>query len=148
MDQFDLRWPEPFRLAQNEGRGLLIQGSREWTDYEAVSALTLHLVTQAGIAVRVQGMRRYYALLLSRDGKARLIKALDGDTLLAETDYEWPFGATKEFRLRVQGNRLQGSIDGQPLFDVVDTHRPLTGGGVAFVVEEGRIMSDAMTVRP
>ena len=36
----------------------------------------------------------------------------------------------------------------KPLFDVEDNDRPLTGGGVGFVVEEGRIMSDAMTVSP
>ncbi len=53
-----------------------------------------------------------------------------------------------KFTLRAEGNRLQASIDGQPLFDVEDNDRPLTGGGVAFVVEEGRIMSDAMTVSP
>ncbi len=148
VDQYDLRWPEPFRLAQNEGRGLLIQGGREWTDYEVASTVTLHMAKTAGVAARVQGMRRYYALVLCSDGKARLIKALDGDTVLAETDYAWTFGASKEFRLRVQGNRLQAAIDGQPLFDVEDTNRPLTGGGVAFVIEDGRIMSDAITVKP
>jgi ADP-ribosylglycohydrolase len=148
VDQYELRWFEPFRLAQNEGRGLLIQGGRQWTDYEVESTLTLHMARSAGVAVRVQGMRRFYALLLSRDGKARLVKALDGDTVLAEKDYPWSFGAIKDFRLRVQGNRLQAAIDGQLLFDVEDTDRPLTGGGIAFVVEEGRIMSDAITVRP
>jgi len=148
VDQFDLRWPEPYRLAQNEGRGLLIQGGPGWTDYEAMAAITLHLAKNAGIAVRAQGMRRYYALLLCNDGMARLVKALDGDTVLAEAPYSWRYGATKEFRLRVQGNRLQGFIDGQPLFDVEDTAQPLASGGVAFVIEEGRIMSDAMTVKP
>jgi hypothetical protein len=148
IDQYDLRWPEPFRLAQNEGRGLLIQGGRDWTDYEAAATLTLHLAKQAGIAVRVQGMRRYYALLLSGDGKARLVKALDGDTVLAEADYPWQFGTSQDFRLRVTGNRIQASLDGHPLFDVTDSDRPLTGGGVAYVVEEGRVMSDAMTVKP
>ncbi len=148
VDQYDLRWPEPYRLAQNEGRGLLIQGGPGWTDYEATATITLHLAKNAGIAVRAQGMRRYYALLLCNDGKARLVKALDGDTVLAEAPYSWRYGATKEFRLRVEGNRLQGFIDGQPLFDVEDTDRPLASGGVAFVIEEGRIMSDAMTVKP
>ena len=106
------------------------------------------MVKSGGIAARVQGMRRFYALLLCEDGKARLIKALDGDTVLAEVDYPWSYGVTKKFSLRVEGNRLSASIDDQPLFDVEDTDSPLTGGGVAFVVEEGRIMSDAMKVAP
>ncbi len=148
VDQFDLRWPEPFRLAQNEGVGLLIQGGPGWSDYEAASAINIHLAKCAGIAARVQGMRRYYALVLCRDGMARLIKALDGDTVLAETAYPWSFGATKEFKLRVTGNRLQGSIDGQTLFDIEDNDRPLRTGGVAFLIEEGRITSQAMSVAP
>ena len=112
------------------------------------STITLHLAKAAGVAARVQGMRRYYALVLCSDGMARLVKALDGDTVLAEAAYAWTYGATKEFRLRVQGNRLQAGIDGQPLFDVEDTEHPLAEGGVAFVIEEGRIMSDAMSVAP
>lgn len=148
VDQYDLRWPEPYRLAQNEGRGLLIQGGPNWTDYEASATITLHLAKNAGIAVRVQGMRRYYALLLSSDGVARLIKALDGDTVLAEAPYLWRYGAAKEFRLRAEGNRIMACLDGEPIFDVQDNDRPLATGGVAFLIEEGRIMSDAMVVTP
>jgi ADP-ribosylglycohydrolase len=148
IDQYESRWPEPFRLAQNEGRGLLICGTREWRDYAISAQVTIHMATAAGIAARVQGMRRYYALLLCNDGKARLVKALDGDTILAETDFSWQFGITEEFALRVTGNRIQGSIAGNLLFDLEDTEHPLEGGGMAFVVEEGRIMSEAMTIRP
>jgi len=68
--------------------------------------------------------------------------------VLAERDYAWSNGVTKEFTLRAEGNRLQASIDGELLFDVEDTDRPLTGGGAAFVVEEGRIMSEAFAIRP
>jgi hypothetical protein len=148
VDQYEVRWPQPYRLVQNEGRGLLMQGTRAWTNYEASATVTLHLVKAAGIAVRVQGMRRYYALLLCDDGKARLIKALDGDTVLAEQAYPWTYGAAHEFQLRATDNRLQASIDGEMIFDVEDSGFPLSGGGVAFVVEEGHVLSDAMTVRP
>jgi hypothetical protein len=34
------------------------------------------------------------------------------------------------------------------LFDVEDADRPLTGGGVALICEEGRMSTDAVTVRP
>jgi len=148
MDQYDWWWPEAYRLVQNEGRGLLIQGTRNWQDYQVESTVTLHLANCAGIAVRVQGMRRYYALLLCDGGKARLVKALDGDQVLAETDFAWTLGGTYTFTLRVQGQRLEAAIDGNLLFTVEDNDRPLAGGGVAFLCEAGRIMSEAMTVRP
>lgn len=148
VDQYDWWWPEPYRLVQNEGRGLLIQGTREWGNYQAEATINLHLAQAAGVAVRVQGMQRYYALLLCADGKARLIKALDGDQVLAEGDFTWQQGESHHFMLSVNGNRLRAAIDTQPLFDVTDHHNPLTGGGVAFVCEAGRIASEAMTVAP
>jgi ADP-ribosylglycohydrolase len=139
-------WPEAYRLVQNEGRGLLIQGTREWTDYQVSAPVTPHMVEAAGIGARVQGMRRYYALLLCRDRKVRLIKALDGDRVLAEADYPWYFGGTYQLSLQVTGNRLTASVDGETLFEVEDTDRPLTSGGVALICEEGRMATEAVTV--
>ena len=152
VDGYDYWWPESFRIVQNRGRGLLITGTREWVDYEVKSDMTLHMCKAAGIAARVQGMRRYYALLLTRadDGRgvARLVRALDGDTVLAETDFPWENGDTHTFALRVTGNRLQAAIDDldRSLFDVTDGE--LDGGGIALVVEEGRVMSDEVAVKP
>lgn len=148
VDQFASRCPEPYRVIHNSGRGLLIQGTREWTDYQVTAALNLHMVKAAGLAVRVQGMQRYYALLLCDDGKARLVKALDGDSILAEAEYPWRFGATHNFRLNVAGDQLKASIGGNELFAVQDRDRPLTGGGIALVCEEGRIATEAVEVRP
>ena len=148
MDQAEERWPEAFRLIQNSGRGLFIQGTREWADYQVRATITPHLVKAAGLAARVQGQRRYYALLLSAEGKASLIKALDGETVLAETEFPWHFGEAHEFHFCVQGQRLTAGIDDQTLFTVTDADRPLTGGGIALICEEGRIATDAVAVQP
>jgi hypothetical protein len=105
-------------------------------------------VTAAGIAARVQGMRRYYALLLGPGNRARLVKALDGDAVLAEADFTWAFGETYLLRLEVVGARLQAWIDDRQLFDVHDASQPLIGGGVALICTEGRMATDAVRVRP
>ncbi|MCB9162401.1 MAG: ADP-ribosylglycohydrolase family protein, partial [Caldilineaceae bacterium] len=147
VDSFDWWWPENYRIIQNEGRGLLIQGTRDWTDYVAAADVAPHMAKAAGLAVRVQGMRRYYALLLCDDQKVRLIKALDGDTVLAEQDFAWRFGGTYDLELSVEGNRLRGKVNGELLFDVEDTDRPLTGGAVALVCEVGRTATNAVSVR-
>lgn len=148
VDQWDPQWPEPYRLVQNYGVGLLIQGTREWTDYRVSARIMLQLVTAAGIGARVQGMRRYYALLLCYDGKARLVKALDGDTILGETEFCWVFGDTYEFSLQVVGTHLQAWINNKLLFNMDDKDRPLTGGGIALICQEGCIATDAVIVRP
>jgi hypothetical protein len=158
VDSYNPRYREPFRLVHNCGTGLLIQGTREWTDYRVSADVTPHMVTAAGIGARVQGLRRYYALLLSRDATdghpvVRLVKALDGETVLAETDFSWELDETHDLSLEVVGDRrggvrLRAWIDGQLTFEVQDSDRPLGGGGVALVCEEGRTATQAVTVRP
>ena len=148
VDQFDHRWPESFRLAQNEGRGLVSIGTREWTDYTVQATVRPHLVKNGGIAARVQGMRRFYALLLGADGKVRLVKALDGDKVLAEATLDWQFGGDYDLRLTVQGNTVVGFVDGREVVRAVDNDRPLTGGGIALVIEEGRMSTEEVRVNP
>jgi hypothetical protein len=137
-----------FHLKQNEGRGLAIQGTREWVDYRASATLSAHLAKSFGLAARVQGMQRFYALLLCSDGIARLVKALDGDRVLAEAPFAWQLDIDYEFGLHVRGNHVHGSIDGQELFKVQDVERPLDGGGIALVCEEGNIKARSVRVQP
>jgi len=148
LDQWDSFWKEPYRLVQNSGRGLLIQGTREWCDYEVSAVIQPTLIKAGGIAARVQGLHRYYALLLCDDGAARLIKALDGEAVLAETTFTLEPDTPYTLRLRVTGTHLRGWVNDKILFDVYDEERPLLGGGAAFICEEGHFMSESMVVRP
>jgi hypothetical protein len=148
VDQFEGRWPEPYRIVQNHGTGLLIQGTQEWTDYQVEAPVFVHLAKAAGVAARVGGLRRYYALLLCDDGKARLVKALDGNTILAETAFAWEVRRTYDLSLIVVGNRIEARIDGTSVFDVTDEDRPLTGGALALICEEGCLSSDTVSIRP
>jgi hypothetical protein len=148
VDYYGERWPESFRLVQNNGRGLLIQGARDWTDYAAAATIASESARAVGIAVRVQGMKRYYALLLCAGNKIRLVKALDGDTILAEADFAWESTQSYALRLAVEGNHLRGWIDGQMIVEASDAGSPLSGGGAAYVIEEGTLMSDAMAIEP
>jgi ADP-ribosylglycohydrolase len=146
VDHVDDERPEAFRIIQDRGRGLLITGTREWTDYRLSAALTPHLAVAFGLAARVQGMRRYYALLLHRDGVVRLVKALDGEIVLAEAAVDWALGRPYALSLEVTGNRIQAGIDGVPLFDAIDAERSLSTGGIALVCEEGRVATNAVVI--
>ena len=66
-------------VIQNHGRGLLIQGTRDWRDYRVSAAITPHLLRAGGLAARVQGLQRYYALLLKAPGQVQLVKVFDGE---------------------------------------------------------------------
>ena len=151
VDHFDAWWPEAYRLSQDDGTGLLMTGTREWTDYAVSSTLIPHMGTRFGLAARVQGMRRFYALVLTQNGKAQLIKSLDTvaghEQVLAEVPFESTFGTAYDLALQVKGNTLVGLVNGTPLLNAVDATRPLTGGGVALLVTDGRVATESVAVR-
>ncbi|MBZ0287611.1 MAG: DUF1080 domain-containing protein, partial [Anaerolineae bacterium] len=140
-------WTEPYRLIQNVGRGLLMQGTRDWTDYQFEASATPRVCDGGGIAVRVQGLQRYYALLLDRE-KTRIVRVLDGETVLAETERGWSFEQTYNLRLQVVGSRLTAFVNGEPVLEAEDPDHALTGGGIALVAEVGLIYFDNVAVRP
>ncbi len=141
-------WPESYRLMQNRGRGLLITGAREWTDYQVATTLTPHLASAFGLAARVQGMERYYALVLHQEGNVRLVKRFEGEAVLAESSVAWELGRPYGLRLELGGDRIRAWVDDEQIFDVVDGDRPLTCGGIGLVCEEGLVATDAVTVAP
>ncbi len=145
-DFFEDEFGEAFRVIQNRGRGLVITGTREWMDYSVQAAITPHLVNSFGLAARVQGQERYYALLLADQNTVKLVKRLDGEVVLAEQAFEWKFGQPYELQIAVQGGQIQAWVDGVLLFKIEDLDRPLLGGGIALVCEEGRIGTDEVSV--
>lgn len=140
-------WPEAYRLLQNEGRGLLMQGTRDWHDYRVTARLKPHMCKAGGVAVRVQGLQRYYALLCDGE-RLRLIKTLDGDTVLAETAGGWTEGSTVELGLEIKGSALIGYVDGRTAIEASDPDHTFDGGGIALFCEEGRIGCDRVEVSP
>lgn len=148
VDHFDRWWPEAFRVLQDEGTGLLMTGTREWADYRLRSTIVPHMATRFGVAARVQGMRRFYALVLRAGNVAQLVKSLDGEMVLAQADVKWELGQPCDLALQVSGSRIQGWVNDRRVFDVTDEDRPLEGGGVALLVTEGRIATDEVKVEP
>ncbi|MCY4465907.1 MAG: ADP-ribosylglycohydrolase family protein [Chloroflexi bacterium] len=150
----DMMWtmadffPETYRLLQNNGRGLLMQGCREWDDYEVSATMTPHMCQAGGLGARVQGMKRYYALLCDSD-RVRLVATLEGeDTVLAQADGGWNFGEACALRLKVQGQTLAGYVNDKLVVKAKDPQMTLAGGGIALIAEEGRIAVDDVAVAP
>jgi ADP-ribosylglycohydrolase len=155
VDAFDSRerltsldfWPEAYRLIQNRGRGMLMQGGRQWADYQVTATLTPHMCKAGGLAVRVQGLTRYYAMIVDQQA-VRLVRTVDEEHTLATAPYGWTFGESYVLTLQVKGNQLDGYINGEHVISAVDDSGLLTGGGIGLVCDEGRIGCDAVAVRP
>jgi hypothetical protein len=106
------------------------------------------MAASAGIAIRVQGMRRYYALLISDNRRARLVKYDDSEEQLVTKDLAIKEGEKITLRLRAEGTTITAWYNGSLLFQVEDANRPLTHGAAAFVVEEGHVSSEELVIRP
>jgi hypothetical protein len=143
LHRFDERWPEPFRIVQNHGTGMLITGAREWHDYTVTADVTPHLAAGVGLAARVQGLHRFYALELTGRDTVRLLR---GDTVLAQRPYPWTFGTTYRLGITCSGDRIRAAVDGTDLFDVRDGTYGC--GGVALRVTEGRTATQQVRITP
>ncbi len=141
-------WQEPYRLVQNEGTGLLIQGTREWQNYQVTADITPHLAKRAGIAARVQGLKRYYGFLLADNQKLQLVRMLNQPTLLAECDFEWQLGTSYEMSLMVKGSELRAMINGDILLEFEDPVTDLCDGSIALIIEEGRSATQSVSIQP
>ncbi len=150
VDVFDSR-RESMRIIQNNGTGLLIQGTRDWQNYQVSADITPHLAESVGLAGRVQGMRRYYAGKWHRAGEMQLVRMLDEPTVLASTPYDWTFGDTHELTLQFDGSLITVLVDGQPILTTDDkdyANTALDCGSVALLVEGGRSATQTLRVEP
>ena len=136
-------------IAQNFGRGLLLQGSRDWHDYRVVSSMAATTAKAFGLAARVQGMRRFYALLLENPNRLALVRVYDDDvSRLAECEFEWAVDINYTFDLQIQGNVLRANLNDIHLFEVHDEDTRLNCGAIGYLVEEACVLSASVEISP
>ncbi len=136
-------------VIQNHGRGLLIQGTRDWTDTQIEAVVRPHLIKSGGIAIRVQGLQRFYALLLKTPGVVQLVKVFDGEeTVLASAPLDWEIECDYTLRLSAQGSRLRAWVGDNCMLEAEDPATPLLDGAVALVIEDGYMEVNGIEIRP
>ncbi len=135
-----------FHIVHNGKRGMLITGSSGWANYTVETTLILHMSSEAGIAVHVNGLRRYYAVLLCADDTAKLIRMVDGvETVLAQQAFQRVYEQPVKVRISTSIQeetwypRLNVWLDDVEIFNAADTEKRLFGGAIALVVSEGRL---------
>ena len=149
VSAFGESWTTNFRIAQDSGVGVLLSGTREWRDYRLSSAVTVHLGASAGLAARVQGLRRYTALLLEAGGVLRLVKVRDElRTVLAEAPFAWELDRSYVFTLSVKGAAIEGTVDGVTIRATDTGAEAYENGGIGLVIDSGALSTDAIDVGP
>jgi hypothetical protein len=146
FDHVGTRWASAFHLSQNRGTGLFIQGSREWQNYTVQAAIISDPAKSFGLAARVQGLTRYYALILAPNQTLQLVRNYDSVEVLAEVPCSWSWSQRYHFNLEVNGTKITGSMNGSDLIRYNDRDASLLDGGIALFCEEGLIMTDEVKV--
>jgi ADP-ribosylglycohydrolase len=150
VSQFQTRW-EGLRVTNGEGIGFISQGTRDWRDYRVRSEITPLLARSWGLAARVQGRERYYALMFEAvdGGRVKLVKRDHDETILATDRFGWELDRPYAVELRLRGTEIQALIDGKEMFLVRDEDgQPLRGGAIGLVVDTGSIATQAVHVSP
>jgi ADP-ribosylglycohydrolase len=149
VDNFSTSFPQAFRISQDRGEGMIIHGGRQWRDYRVETSLKAHLAEHMGVGVRVQGLRRFYAVLLERPDKLLLVRVRDGArSLLAEASFAWSFEKPYKFIVEADGRRISGTVDGVHLEACDDTEEALIEGGAAIIIQGGAASTDELLVAP
>jgi hypothetical protein len=137
----------PYRVIQNEGVGLVMQGEGSWRDYTVSADVRPHLSEQIGLCAACRGLRRYIALLLDADGRIRLVRRHDDAlVVLAESDRTWAYERRLSLSVTVSDDRISGSVDGHALSaasDGLPVH-----GAIGLLVAQGNAEFSPVTVHP
>jgi len=130
---------------KNEGRGVLITGVHDWTDYAVSARLAVHCAEAAGLVARYQGLQRYLALIKTRDA-LKLVHNFYGETILAQMPCAWEVDELHWVSLKMRGRLVTASLDGQEVLTGEDT--TLGSGGAGFVVDSGLAAFREFAVEP
>ena len=107
-----------------------------------------HMCEAGGLGIRVQGMKRYYALLISQDG-ARLVRSHEGkDTTLAACKQGWEFGHQYELTLQAVEKKLTAWLNQQKILEAEDAECYYPSGAMALISQVGRVGCDFVQVQP
>jgi ADP-ribosylglycohydrolase len=146
---FQTRW-EGLRVTSNEGLGSILQGTREWKDYSVEADITPLLANGWGLAARVQGRERYYAMMFDRSdgGQVRLVRRCHMENTLAAARFAWHLDQTYRARLEAQGRGLRAFVGDKLILEAEDAELGLRGGGIGLLVDAGSISTRELRVRP
>ncbi len=143
---FSKNFPQDFRISQNRGEGLIMQGGRDWTDYAVEADLMLHLGAYGGVILRAQGQRRFYAARITRDGRFQIVLRKDEtETVLAETPLDMPYETAFSMTVSATGDRLEARI-GETVVNATDA--TFVGGAAGLVVHEGALSATRIRILP
>jgi ADP-ribosylglycohydrolase len=147
----DLPWPislegKPWqRVLCNDGRGVLLTGTDDLTDYEVGARIHKALVSRAGLVVRYQGLERYLAVVHAQGALSIVRRWYGRDEVLASEPLAWSIDERHRVTVRVRGREMTAAVDGTTVLRAEDDR--LAHGGFGFLVEDGWLAFRELSAR-
>jgi len=149
LSSFATFFSSSFHLSQSIGEGFIAYGTREWRDYRVKTEITLQMGQYGGVALRVQGRRRYYAVRVTKAGSIEIVRVRDETvTLLAEADFAFAFDTPINFEVCICGSKISATVGGVMLEAIDENEEALTCGGIGLIICEGTLCADYVTISP
>jgi pectate lyase len=135
--------------SKTAGLALAVSGTSTWTDQNVQAAVKpvqfSNTSEYVGIAARVQDASNYYVLTLRDANKIEIRKVVKGkSTLLASKAFTVKTGTAYTLRLRVNGSKLTGYVNGSQKLNVTDT--TFTSGKVGLTTLNGSATFDQVAI--
>jgi hypothetical protein len=147
LSTFNTRFPKAsFYLSQDQGEGILITGTRDWVDYRVMVPRFRINMGSAGLAVRVQGLNRYYAILFQADRKSVAFARDESRVILASVDLSWELDEELTVSVCVEKNNILGYIGSKKVLGAQDAE--YSSGGIGAVLVNGSVAIDQFDIAP
>ena len=111
--------------------------------------MTVHLGGYAGLAARVNGLRRFFAARLCRDEQFQILRVRDDErTVLAATGFPWCLDEPVPLSMTLRGNHITASAGGTVLTADDDSDAGFAAGAIGLLVADGAVSVDRIRVSP
>lgn len=133
-------------IANNDGSALATIGTRDFKDYSMTARVSFSLHRGAGIVVRSNGHRRYYAAIVENGDSLSIIKRRDDTvTVLATARVDYEQFTHYTLRLEARGSSLKAQF-GNTVLCAEDKEKPYTCGGAGFIIDTGTMFIDGFQI--
>ncbi|KAM0252544.1 hypothetical protein ACHAQJ_007676 [Trichoderma viride] len=136
-----------FLIAQGQGEGILIYGTREWDNYSVtVSNFMIKFGAPAGLAIRVQGINRYYAVTFTDDKRINIVKAHDAHRItVASVPFQWELDRKYQVTLTARDHTIYARVENVELQSADSQYE---GGGFGLIATDGCVSADSFLIAP
>ena len=135
-----------FRITKDSGRGIIITGNEAWKNYTVSADIAVQRLTTGGLAVRVQGLNRYYGLVINSSNKLQLIKVVNEVNVLKEMDFNLEYFKNYKLSLKIKDNVLSAYLENKLVLEYEDKNNLLDSGAMGLIVEDGTLVTDEIVV--